>query len=389
MMAWNNQMKIGVVGSGAMGSGIAQIAATHGHIVYVFDVNEAALLRAKSSMAKRLDKLVAKGKFSKEESNSILGRLHFVDDMRDFFDCGLIIEAIVENLEIKQELFRNIEKIVTPETVLATNTSSLSIAALGGILENPERFIGIHFFNPAPLMPLVEVVPSVLTNSNVTQQVMELVSSWRKSVVQAKDTPGFIVNRVARPYYSEAIKMMEEGFADIATIDWAMREIGGFRMGPFELMDLIGHDVNFVVTETVWREMFYDPRYKPSITQKRLKEAGWLGRKSGRGFYDYSENALNPEPDMDIKKGEVILNRILCMLFNEAIDALYLQIASEKDLETAMTRGVNYPKGLLSWARQFGLQNALDTLNNLHHRYGDDRYRASVLLKDWVQELPN
>jgi 3-hydroxybutyryl-CoA dehydrogenase len=291
---------------------------------------------------------------------------------------------VFEDVDVKREVFQRLSPVMAPDAILATNTSSLSIASIGGKLNNPERFIGVHFFNPAPLMPLVEIVPSLVTSAEVSVQVYNLIASWGKKTVLAKDTPGFIVNRVARPFYSEAIKMLEEGFADVATIDWAMKEIGGFRMGPFELMDLIGHDVNFVVTETVWTEMFYDPRYKPSITQKRLKEANMFGRKSGKGFYDYSENAEKPLPDTNREKGQIIFERILFMLINEAIDAQFLQIASEADIETAMTKGVNYPKGLLAWAKEIGYDTVLDGLTSLHNLYGDDRYRASVLLWRWT-----
>ena len=381
-MGLNNKSKIGVIGAGAMGSGIAQVAATAGHEVCVYDVNETALVSAKAKLAKIMARLVEKGRITNEEAEAIQSRISYAEGLNHFECCDLVIEAVVERLDIKQELFKHLENIMRPDAVLATNTSSLSIASIGGNLENPERFIGVHFFNPAPLMPLVEIVPSLVTSNGVAQEVFDLVKSWGKKTVFAKDTPGFIVNRVARPFYSEAIKMLEEGFADVATIDWAMKEIGGFRMGPFELMDLIGHDVNFVVTETVWTEMFFDPRYKPSITQKRLKEANMFGRKSGKGFYDYAENAIKPTPNTDKEKGQQIFERILFMLINEAVDALFLQIASENDIETAMTKGVNYPKGLLAWAKEIGYENVLNGLTNLQSRYGDDRYRPSVLLKD-------
>jgi 3-hydroxybutyryl-CoA dehydrogenase len=385
-MNLDNTSKIGVIGAGAMGSGIAQVAATAGHEVCVYDLKEETLRNSKMNLSKIMDRLVLKGKYTAEEAQSIQGRISYAESVNHFECCDLIIEAVVENLEVKQKIFNNLEKIIKDEAVLATNTSSLSIASIGGGLKHPNRFIGIHFFNPAPIMPLVEIVPSLVTDPKVTELVVELISAWKKKPVVAKDTPGFIVNRVARPYYSEAIKILEEGFADVSTIDWAMKEFGNFRMGPFELMDLIGHDVNYVVTETVWKEMFYDPRYRPSITQKRLKEANWLGRKSGRGFYDYSEEAKSLQPEVDNKKGAIIFHRILFMLINEAIDALFLQVATKKDIETAMTRGVNYPKGLLSWANQIGLPVVLEGLNQLHSRYGDDRYRPSVLLKDLVDQ---
>ena len=204
--------------------------------------------------------------------------------------------------------------------------------------------------------------------------------------MKAKDTPGFIVNRIARPFYGEAIRIYEEGIASIADIDHAMRTLGGFKMGPFELMDMIGNDINFSVTETVWKQMFYDPRYRPSITQQRLFEAGLFGRKSGRGYYDYASGASKPEPTADDRKLEYVFNRILCMLINEAADALYLGIASRDDIETSMTKGVNYPKGLLKWCEELGAHHVCDTISRLHHDYLDDRYRPSLMLKKLAAE---
>ncbi len=377
---------IGVVGTGTMGAGIAQVAATHGHKVIVFDTKNDALLRAKHSLEKIFNRLVEKEKFTRKQADKILARITWSDGLSTFESCDLIIEAIIENLEIKKGLFKQLESVTSKDCVLASNTSSLSIASIASALENKERLVGIHFFNPAPLMPLVEVVPALTTSKEVTAASRALIDSWKKVTVLAKDTPGFIVNRVARPFYGEAIKMLEEGVADETTIDWAMKELGGFRMGPFELTDLIGHDVNYTVTETVWTQLYFDPRYRPSIKQKRLKEAGLYGKKSGRGFYDYSDGAEQIVPVKDEKLGKYILNRILVLLMNEAIDALFLQIASAKDIELAMTKGVNYPKGLLAWANDMGLETLLNELTTLQDRFQDDRYRPSVLLKDLVEK---
>ncbi len=377
-------MKIGIIGSGAMGSGIAQVAAQAGHAVCIYDTREAALEQAKHKLEAIFVRLVDKGKFTQEQADAIQGRIIYEDNLRDFEHCGLVIEAIIEKLDAKRSVFRTLEEVVADDAILASNTSSLSIAALSSGLKHPERLIGIHFFNPAPLMPLVEIIPSLQTDEAVTQKAEELIKSWKKVTVRAKDTPGFIVNRVARPFYSEAIKMYEEGFADLATIDWAMKEIGGFRMGPFELMDLIGHDVNYVVTETVWTQFFYDPRFRPSITQKRLLEAGLLGRKSGRGFYDHSEESVKPEPNRDEALGHQIVNRVLALLINEAYDAVFMQIGTATAIDLAMTKGVNYPKGLLAWAEEIGPDVILNRLENLHAYYGDDRYRPCPLLRDMV-----
>jgi 3-hydroxybutyryl-CoA dehydrogenase len=278
-----------------------------------------------------------------------------------------------------------LENITNEGAILASNTSSLSIASIAAACENAQRVIGIHFFNPAPLMKLVEIIPAVQTSKATTQQAKTLIDSWGKLTVLAKDTPGFIVNRIARPFYSEALRILEEGIADVATIDWAMKDIGGFRMGPFTLMDYIGNDVNYTVTETVFTAFYFDPRYKPAFTQKRLSEAGYHGRKSGRGFYDYGESAQNPAPNQDEKLGNYIVNRVVCMLINEAVDALFWQVASQEDIETAMTKGVNYPKGLLAWADEKGLKNVLKTLEELQFEYGEDRYRPSPLLRRMVR----
>lgn len=377
---------IGVVGSGAMGCGIAQVAATAGHPTIVYDTNSAALEKAKTSLSNSLKKLVEKEKISSDKAQSILELTSYSSSIQDFKSCDLIIEAIVENIDVKQSVFKELESITSETCVLASNTSSLSITSIASACNNPEKVIGIHFFNPATLMPLVEIIPGVATDMVVANHCQALVNSWGKVTVMAKDTPGFIVNRVARPFYSEALRICDEQIADMATIDWAMREIGGFRMGPFELMDLIGHDVNYVVTETVWKQFYYDPRFKPSLTQKRLLEAKFLGKKTNRGFYDYREGASLPEPNKDEVLAKYIVNRVLCMLINEACDTKYLGIASAADIDLAMTKGVNYPKGLLKWADEIGIAHVLTTLNDLYNEYQEDRYRACVLLKQMVKQ---
>lgn len=378
-------MKISVLGAGSMGSGIAQVAAQSGHEVVLVDTNQDALDKAKGKLAKIMARLVEKGKFGQDIADGIQNRITYSTQMDDFANSGMVIEAIIENLEIKQKVFKTIEGIVDENCILATNTSSLSVASIAAAVEKSERVIGIHFFNPAPLMPLVEIIPAVQTDAAVTNAARDLVDSWKKVTVLAKDTPGFIVNRVARPFYGEALKIYEEGVADFATIDWAMTELGGFRMGPFTLMDYIGNDINYTVTETVFKAFYYDPRYRPSFTQKRHSEAGWYGRKSGRGYYDYSEGVAKLIPSQDKNLGETILSRILVLLINEAADAVFLNIASAKDVDLAMTKGVNYPKGLLAWGNEMGLDKVLEQLDHLYAEYGDDKYRASVLLRRMVR----
>lgn len=378
--------EIGIVGAGSMGSGIAQVAATAGHIVHLFDTNKEQLEKAESKLAKIMLRLVEKGRVQEKEANDIMRRINYCSDLEGLSSSGLIIEAIIENLEVKKSVFEKLEDLVSEDCILASNTSSLSIASIAAACNKAERVIGIHFFNPAPLMPLVEIIPAVQTSDEITKTSRELIDSWKKVTVLAKDTPGFIVNRVARPFYGEALRIYEEGVADFATIDWAMTEIGGFRMGPFTLMDFIGNDINYTVTETVFAAFYYDPRYKPSFTQKRHSEAGWYGRKSGRGYYNYADGVIQPEPKKDPELGKYIVNRIVSMLINEAIDAQFLNIASAEDIDLAMTKGVNYPKGLLVWAKEIGYEECLRRLEELQDLYGEDRYRPSPLLKKWVRE---
>lgn len=380
------KMIIGVLGAGTMGSGIVQVAAQNGHLVVLVDMSEQILHNSKQQLIDILNRLVEKEKITGEESQAVLSRITYSIDIHDFKDCGIVIEAIIEDLKIKSHVFTQLEQIVKRGCILASNTSSLSIASIGASLLDPSNIIGIHFFNPAPLMPLVEIIPAVQTSSETVETAKKLIDGWNKITVLCKDTPGFIVNRVARPFYGEALRIYEEGIADFATIDWAMTHFGGFKMGPFTLMDYIGNDVNYTVTETVFAAFYYDPRYKPSFTQKRHSEAGYLGRKSGRGYYSYEKGAILPEPNGDEQIGKQIFERILIMLINEAIDAVFLNIASAKDIDLAMKNGVNYPKGLLSWANELGLDNVLNKLQVMFEEYGEDRYRPSPLLRRMVRE---
>ncbi len=385
----NTQATIGVIGAGTMGTGIAQVAATNGHQVYIYDAFSEQLVKAKKALENILARQVEKGRMSQQEVDGILNRIEFVDNITMFGECGFVIEAVVENPDIKKDVFARLEAIVSRDCILASNTSSLSIASISSSLKKSGRFLGVHFFNPAPLMKLVEIIPGIATAPEVTIQTKELIKAWGKTIVSSKDTPGFIVNRVARPFYGESLRILEEGVADVPTIDWAMKEIGGFRMGPFELMDLIGHDVNYEVTSSVFKEFYYDPRFKPSFTQKRLVEAGWLGRKSGRGFYDYRDGSTNPSPTTDKELGTKILNRVLVMLMNEACDAVFMNIGSVEDVDLAMQNGVNYPKGLLAWADEIGLPKVLDMMTALQVEYREERYRPNPLLKRMVREGRN
>lgn len=488
---------VGIAGAGVMGAGIAQVAALAGHSVRLYDAQPGAAHAAVERIAATIEELARRKKLSAEEARSAAQRLRAIGTVEEFSGCGLILEAIVENLEAKQSLFREIEAVADPEALLASNTSSLSITAIAAALKRPERLAGMHFFNPAPLMPLVEVVHGASTSPETAGKLAVLAQSWAKTAVRARSTPGFIVNRVARPFYAEALRVLEEGAADCATIDAILRESGGFRMGPFELMDLIGNDVNYAVTRSVFDAFYGDPRFTPSSRQLELVQAGRLGRKSGRGFYEYENgkpvaapstaawcmppariqihrgtalaqtlaerlststvqcDRVNEHSDgrvagwentaiypgdgrtataraaatgmrntilmdlaldgraatraaiaaadqadrdavraatgllqaagyavsvIDDVPGMVVL-RTVAMLANFAADAVSQGVCSVADVDLAMRKGVNYPRGPLEWADAIGCNTILQALDHLAAAYGEDRYRACPLLR--------
>jgi 3-hydroxybutyryl-CoA dehydrogenase len=373
-----------VVGAGAMGGGIAQVLVEAGWEVLLYDTQDASLENGIARVRGVWDKLVEKGKINDAQRSAYNKQLSAAYVLREAAEVSLVIEAIYENLDAKRSVFTTLDDVVREDCILATNTSSLSVSSIAAGVKRAERVVGLHFFNPAPLMPLVEIVPGIATDPAVVEACVAAVAAWGKVGVVAKDSPGFLVNRIARPFYGEALHLFEEQMADMATIDWALTELGGFRMGPFALMDLIGHDVNYVVTETIWKQFYCDPRFRPSLSQKRLLEAGWLGRKSGRGFYDYRNGASLPEPTRDEVLGRAIVNRVVAMLINEAADAVYRGIGSESDVETAMLKGVNYPKGLLAWGREWGWAKVRDQIEALRERTGDPRYRVCPWIHDQI-----
>ena len=373
-----------VVGAGAMGCGIAQVLVEAGWGVLLYDTQDASLENGIARVRGVWDKLVEKGKITDAQRSAYNQQLSAAYVLREAAEVSLVIEAIYENLDAKRSVFTTLDDVVREDCILATNTSSLSVSSIAAGVKHPERVVGLHFFNPAPLMPLVEIVPGIATAPEVVEACVAAVAAWGKVGVVAKDSPGFLVNRIARPFYGEALHLFEEQMADMATIDWALTELGGFRMGPFALMDLIGHDVNYVVTETVWKQFYYDPRFRPSLSQKRLLEAGWLGRKSGRGFYDYRNGASLPEPTRNEALGRAIVDRVVAMLINEAADAVYRGIGSESDVETAMLKGVNYPKGLIAWGREWGWTKVRDQIEALRERSGDTRYRVCPWIHDQI-----
>jgi 3-hydroxybutyryl-CoA dehydrogenase len=374
-------MTVGILGGGAMGSGIAQVAAMAGHKVTLVDLSTSVLQKALLSIQSQLEKGIEKGKITSQEKEQILERISVAVEISSLVGCDLVIEAIIEKLEVKQKVFAELDALLPPATILASNTSSLSITAIASACQYPDRVVGLHFFNPANLMPLVEIIPAIQTRVEIPALLKEWMLAWKKVPVITKDTPGFIVNRVARPFYSEALRILEEGIATKEEIDFSMKQLG-FKMGPFELMDMIGHDVNYAVTESVFTAFYFDPRFKPSLTQKKLVEAGWLGKKTGRGFYAYPEGPSLTDVSSTLQNK--IQNRILAMLINEAYDAHYLCLASEEDIDLAMTKGVNYPKGLIAWGKEWGLAQVALTLEGLYQAYQEDRYRLSVGLKNRI-----
>lgn len=372
-------MKIGIVGTGTMGTGIAQVAAQAGHQVFLYDAQVQVGQQALARIDQNLQKDQEKGRLNSNQAASILQRIAWVDHLDKLRPCDWVIEAIVEDLGVKKQLFSELEKITAPSCLLASNTSSLSISAIASSCTHPERVLGMHFFNPVPVMPLVELIPAIQTDTTRLDLVKAELQRWGKLPVLAQDSPGFIVNRVARPYYTEALRILDEGIADCATIDAAMIQLGGFRMGPFQLMDFIGHDVNFRVTESMYHSCYQEARYRPSLSQKRLFEAGYWGKKTGRGFYDYSKDL--PAPKQDPALQQQIFERILLMLINEAADALSWKIASQEDIDLAMQKGMNFPKGPLQWAEEWGLGRCVAGMDALFEYYHEERYRGSAGLR--------
>ncbi len=486
---------VAIIGSGTMGAGIAQVAAMAGHTVLLYDARDGAATKAIGGIQANLDKLASKGKLTAPLAHSVSMRLSVAESLSDLRSADLVIEAIVEQLAAKQELFGKLESIVDAQCILASNTSSLPITQIAATLRHPKRLVGMHFFNPVPMMALVEVISGLASDAAVAQCVHDTAMAWGKIPVMARSTPGFIVNRLARPYYAEGLRMLYERGAQPATIDAVMREAGGFRMGPFELMDLIGHDVNFAVTQSVFHAYFNDARFTPSLIQQELVHAGYLGRKSGRGFYDYGDNAAAPRPETEpsyprpaatlqlygehplvevicarypgrmqrhparpdqllMKAGSGCLSitdgrsatqrawdeqqpdlvladlaldyaeatrlalakadqcrqqpyadvagvlqacdfdlspmqdvpglmvmRTVCMLVNEAADAVNQGVCSATDADMAMRKGVNYPRGPLAWANDMGIDTVTNVLRQLSATYGEDRYRVSPLLQ--------
>ena len=380
---------IAVIGVGAMGSGIAQIAAQAGHQVHLVDAVEGAAVAGLERLAATLARLATKGRITPGQADAALFRLHVATSAADLPECGLVIEAIHEDLADKRALFAALAGSQPAGTLLATNTSSLDITAIARGLLHPERVLGLHFFNPPPLMRLVEVIHGHETSEESLTGAKELMRAWGKTTVQCTSTPGFIVNRVARPFYGEAQRMVATGIADAATIDFALREVGGFRMGPLELTDLIGQDVNLAVGTSVWEQTGRDERYAPTDFQRRLVADGRLGRKTGRGVfrYDGAGHPLDAVPDVALAAaltaGTILTNplgRTLAMLVNEAVDLVARGEAGAEDVDTAMELGTNFPKGPIAWGAEIGFDVIAEQLRVLDTAFPGGRYRPSPAL---------
>ncbi|MEK7756852.1 MAG: 3-hydroxyacyl-CoA dehydrogenase NAD-binding domain-containing protein [Planctomycetota bacterium] len=399
---------IAVIGAGTMGAGIAQVAASHGCAVCLIDINPEVLQRGLGGIKKNLDRLVEKGKLSLADREAVTSRIEPSDAIRETEKAELVIEAVIEDLAIKQGIFRQLDAATQPETVLATNTSSLSVSKIADVVRDPSRVVGMHFFNPAPIMPLVEVIAGRVSARRAIDFAVQTAKAWGKTPVVAKDTPGFIVNRVARGYYLEALRLLGEGVAGVDEIDNIMRVHGGFKMGPFELMDLVGLDVNLAVSTSVWEQMNRHPRFTPHDIQQKLVAGGDLGRKTGRGFYSYADE--HPLPAYAVERRsfqlspllgdavrtfaeragagragiteQYIVARVLGAILNEAGYAFCENVATRDDIDVAMMKGTNYPKGPLAWAEEIGHRTVRGLLRRLDENAGDGRYEPAAALAE-------
>jgi 3-hydroxybutyryl-CoA dehydrogenase len=383
---------IGVLGAGTMGAGIAQLAARSGARTILHDPIPEALTRGVEKLKDGFHKDAARERLSAEEAQAGIERLEPVGELAAFAPCELVIEAVPERIDLKHDLYRRLSEIVSEECVLASNTSSLLVTAIAAAASKPERVVGMHFFNPAPVMRLLEVVAGEQSSEQALALAHATGEAMGKTVIRAKDGPGFLVNRCNRPFGLEALRLLQERIADVETIDRICRVEGGFRMGPFELMDLVGVDTGFEISKSFYEQSFGEPRWRPSPITARYVAAGRYGRKTGRGYYDYSSDPYRPaDPDPPGAEEEVqpaaggVLSRIVCQVINECAFALGEGVGSAADIDTGMVLGLNYPRGPLAWADQIGLDNVLAVLDGLWEEYHEERYRSAPELKRLVR----
>jgi 3-hydroxybutyryl-CoA dehydrogenase len=395
-----NIERIGVAGAGTMGSGIAQLACLGRFETFLHDPDGEALATGERDVRAGLLKGADRGRWTTEEAEAASARLIAAPRLEDLSGCDLVVEAAPESLELKREVFDRLAAASGPDAILATNTSSLSVTAIAAEVERPERVCGMHFFNPPVLMRLVEVVPGSETAAEVADEVTGVAERMGRTPVRAADEIGFIANRCARPYSLEGLRLLADRVATIEQIDAIARRGGGFRMGPFELTDLVGVDVNFEVAKSFWEQSFHEPRWQPSPIQAKMVAAGRLGRKAGRGYYDYGSAPHRPddpneEPppgnvrewsgsesiDLDPATQVAALERIVCQLVNEASFALGRGIGGADDMDTAMRLGFNWPRGPLAWGDAIGAEGVLSVLDRLRSETGEERYRAAPLLR--------
>jgi 3-hydroxybutyryl-CoA dehydrogenase len=383
--------RVAVVGAGAMGAGIAQVAAVAGHEVVLVDAAPGAAGTARERIADSLERLVTKGRLGADAAAATVARLATAESLVDLPECALVVEAVPEDLDLKRRIFAELAEHQPSTTLLATNTSSIDIDDIARDVTDPERVLGLHFFNPPPAMRLVEVVQGDVTSPAYVAHAVTVMETWGKTPVRCASTPGFIVNRVARPFYGEAQRIVEAGVADAATVDWILREKGGFPMGPLELTDFIGQDVNLAVGTSVWEQTGHDERYAPTDFQRRLVEAGRLGRKTGAGVYAYAPDGTREDasPDLDLAERLVggpletdPLARTLAMLVNEAVDLVHRGEAAADDVDTAMRLGTRYPRGPVEWGREIGFATVARQVAELDAAFPGGRYRPSPALTD-------
>jgi 3-hydroxybutyryl-CoA dehydrogenase len=387
--------RIGVLGAGTMGTGIIQVTAEAGLDVLVLDPVPGAFDRSRERISGFLRRKAEKQQLTDEDAALALARVSAAASLAELAQADLVIEAIPEDLDMKRSIFAELDNLAPEATILASNTSSLPIVRIAAATGHPQRVLGMHFFNPVPLMALVEVVAGAMTDPEIVDAVALTARRLGKTPVVAADTPGFIVNRVARPFYLEALRLLGDGLAGVAEIDESTRGIG-FKMGPFELIDAIGADVNLAVSESVYEQFFFDPRYRPHALQRTLVDSGRLGRKSGGGFYDYGADgergapwaALTRRPEGPAREtlnAEQIAARILASLVNEASSAVAEGVATPHAVDTAMRLGTNYPFGPLEWGERIGLEHVVRTLDQLHASVPDGRYRVVPLLRSLAE----